>query len=195
MKKLLLLILLLTVMAVSCNRSVTTDTVNEESNTTTKTYQDIDTGVGFQYPGNWEFVEPTDDYPYSAIKQARSVGYIQSPEVKNNVIEFAFGATLSVYHQPSLSDDVKSETAPQGEQEQKFEAEGFIGAISTYPGTKENNGAILNYKSSERIEAYKVFPNGELVVIVWDWANLDNQPTDLSYQKYLLPILSSISIK
>lgn len=215
MKKLSLL-LLLSALAVSCNRSQpaqqntpaipsgqtqTAQNANQPDyapapvidTSNWKTYSNAKYGIELTYPKDWVAKNLDVNLNSAGYPSAQPVIVIDSPEVKDNYISFDRGAELVVYYEPSLpayiSKAVQSNLGV-GDVSGNFAAAGFTGSF--HRGTKDESKTKYDAQidADVSVSAYKVFPNGKVIIIDWSRANFYND-NKLTMENYLIPILES----
>jgi hypothetical protein len=134
-----------------------------------QTYRNKEYGFEFKYPNDWETVNDAGEYGwFIRIVKDDSIGPLDgSHELKD-------GVSLSI----GPNDRDINITA----EDEKFSAFGFNGFVEGDDG----DGMINN----EYIEAQYFINNGKYLYIEW-YRKDPNMTNDLSYKKYLLPILST----
>ncbi len=134
-----------------------------------KTYRNDEYGFEVKYPEDWELSmsQPNNVLPIKIIKNGS--------RQKETSLEFIDGVSLII----SVSDSSNLDFANT---DKKFSEYGFEGLL-----VLDNGGGTVN---NEYLKASHVLPKGKFLNITWDRADF-YKANDLTYQKYLLPILST----
>jgi hypothetical protein len=147
-----------------------------------KTFTSMKYGFSIKYPTDWEFINEenqTSTNPEKQIFDLNSPGAGGCALTNGSVLSFTISDVLSDYIKENTDPNKSPYALSPGSIFDAFNQYNFSGVMisdKTYP--------------SETINAYRQLPNGKYLFFRWDHAG-DN---DYSYQRYLLPMLSSIKV-
>lgn len=146
-----------------------------------KTYRNEEFGLEVKYPGDWR-IEYGDSNPTIVDIQMKDSGsqYLFSinkrgPNEPGLSYASSDSASLEFRAAPDFNDLVKKYLSSS---EKEFLQYSFRGLI------------IDDGKGNEYIRAYKILPNGKVVIVSWSRTNCCGT-NDFSIDKFLLPILST----
>jgi len=138
------------------------------------------------YPLNWHFKSTSTNTTNDFLFEVAQVGPDQVLGLGATSGGEDDGADFFMVATSSFDSGVANWTSPVGYSPPKvFSYAGFTGTENIIDSDNNN---------FERIVAYKILPNGKVLLIYW-WRGDQGDPGNtFSYEQYLLPMLSSLQV-
>ncbi|MGH9765591.1 MAG: hypothetical protein ACREDR_25105 [Blastocatellia bacterium] len=149
-----------------------------------KTYSNSEYRFAVSYPPEWTFEDANDSNATTMGPATFLFGLSRYGPTRTSDLSFDDGAILDFGITPSLTQEVKGYIAypRKYNNAQLFSAYGFLGSYKLSSSDDDQ----------ELVSAYRVLPGG--YVLVFNWQRVGVEHNDFSYQKMLLPILSTFTL-